>query len=245
METIIRLFRVLFGVSLLLITFLWMSKIPEEFDHEPLFAFLSLFFAATVVVIEWFHKRYIRNKKKEIEVLNEELKNEKYSTSMALAHGYFHNFISPVISSLREKHNRGKKKTEVLLFIYLPEKLDELFPGSIKSFKLDMKDLELIESTVQLPQDKARSRDILTVSKTKAGRPIYFDFPNTLLSLKPLVDYKTVSEKDSFTQEQQQELGRDYIEKFVFQLKKLVTDNGLGQYVRYTDSSMKEVKELV
>ena len=93
------------------------------------------------------------------------------------------------------------------------------------------------DEVINLQFREGRARDVLTVTRGSSQR-VYFDFPNTLLSLNSLIDYKMESRKNQFTDEARSAMGQRYIGKFSAVLKKLIERKGLAQFVSYADKEL-------
>lgn len=208
-------------IVLWLLTFLsaviWAFVDEPPFDPEPVTVLLGLVSGAITGVLQEYGKT---------------LDEEEYSISYALAYGYVNNFVEPVITQVLSSNETP------LLYIYIPERLAELEPANVdrvmaairKKFRSDL---------MQLGMKEGRARDIIVIMKSEGqAEKMLFDFPNTLLTLNSLVDFKVESKKGSFSSREKEALGKKYIEKFQTTVRSMVTQKGLEGYVRFTDKNM-------
>lgn len=196
----------------------WLLKktIPQfaNIDLEALFTILS-FFAVS------FNQ------------LNRKLfEKTEYSPADVLALGYVNNFLVPVITQLKEN---GEKKPS--LCIYKPTKISELEASNIDVIKAELnnKNYSLVEMKLNLKQ--ARARDILTIQKNNS-RQIYFDFPNTLLSLLSYIDYKTESKANKSTEKIKTELGVNLISEFYDKVEELAKEKRIFKNIKFCDADL-------
>ena len=166
------------------------------------------------------------------QLLRKLLKEAEYSPAYALAVGYVNNFISPVITQLKENGIKDPR-----LCIYRPIHFDELTPDNVDRIKADLvhKKYELTEINLKLKG--ARARDILTLNK-KTKIHVYFDFPNTLLSLYGYVDYKIGSEANSSIEKIKNKLIAELIEQFYLKINEMIQAKNLQTNVSYCDKSL-------
>ena len=83
-----------------------------------------------------------------------------------------------------------------------------------------------------------RLPDLNVVRESPGGDSIYFDFPNSLLTLTSLIDYKVESKGDSFSAKAKLDLGQLYIEKFKSFVENQCHQKGIADYVEFTDSQL-------
>jgi hypothetical protein len=123
------------------------------------------------------------------------------------------------------------------LYIYLPQKLSELEPRNIERVigRIRLKSFE--DKVINLEFQEGRARDVLTVSQSNNKR-VYFDFPNTLLSLNSLIDYKMESRKNRFSDSIREEMAKDYIVKFGKVIERLIEMKDLKDYVFFVDKEL-------
>tara|TARA_R110000868_G_scaffold43317_1_gene145888 strand:- start:171 stop:899 length:729 start_codon:yes stop_codon:yes gene_type:complete len=160
------------------------------------------------------------------------LEDAEYSPSYALALGYVNNFIEPAIVQLIEN---GIKKP--LIYIYKPENISELYKPNIDMTKATIKNNAFEINELQLNLKHGRARDILTIQKSKT-KMIYFDFPNTLLSLSAYIDFKISSRKNEVDLEEKTELTKVLFNKFYSKVDELLKAKHLDAYVKYCDKSL-------
>ncbi|HEY3405865.1 MAG TPA: STING domain-containing protein, partial [Ohtaekwangia sp.] len=115
--------------------------------------------------------------------------------------------------------------------------LSELEPRNIERVigRIRMKSFE--DKIINLEFQEGRARDILTVTASNNKR-VYFDFPNTLLSLNSLIDYKMESRKNRFSDSIRDEMAKDYIIKFKQVIQKLLEARDLTEYVFFVDKNL-------
>ncbi len=216
----IRSFSVIFQIFLwtttFVLTLIWIFYPNPPFEPEPLTVALGLIATASSTFLNKYASK---------------LKIEEFSTANALAVGYVNNFVEPVLTQLI------KNNEESMFYIYLPNKLSDLYPKNIDRMVSDIKKSDLNNKTVSLKLDEGRgARDVMTIFNTD-GKNVYFDFPNTLLTLEALVNYKIESKSNNFNNEEKDELGKEYIMIFKETVEKLLTDKNLyPEYVQFTDS---------
>ena len=210
------------GVNLLAVIVLiyWIIGTPiivseTTFEQEPLLVGLTMLFA----ILNQFHRW----------LLNE----SEYSPAYALASGYFTNFLSPVITQLIEN---GEKKP--VIYIYKPKHLSELFKNNVDRVKAKIQNNKFEVSEVNLSLKHARARDVLIIQKSKTKK-IYFDFPNTLISLIAYVDYKVVTGQNSSFDKAKEKLTSELINKFYEKMDELILKDNISANVRYCDQKLK------
>lgn len=198
----------------------WLFWKNPPFDAEPITVALGLVSTAVTALLSEFGSR---------------LEEEEFSLPYALAYGYINNFVEPLISQLLKNIPLGSPKPK--LYIYLPDKLNELEPRNIERVigRIRMKSFE--DKVVNLEFQEGRARDILTVSASDKQR-VYFDFPNTLLSLNSLIDYKMESRKNRFSDSIREEMAKGYIVKFKQVLETLIQSKDLKDYVYFVDKNL-------
>jgi hypothetical protein len=201
----------------------WLFWKNPPFDAEPITVVLGLVSTAVTALLSEFGSR---------------LEEEEFSLPYALAYGYINNFVEPLISQLLKNIPLGSPKPK--LYIYVPDKLNELEPRNIERVigRIRMKSFE--DKVVNLEFQEGRARDILTVSASDKQR-VYFDFPNTLLSLNSLIDYKMESRKNRFSDSIREEMAKEYIVKFKQVLETLIRSKDLGGYVYFVDKNLEIV----
>lgn len=183
-------------------------------DQEALFVILT----TVAVLLNQFHKWL--------------LKEAEYSPAYALALGYVNNFIEPVITQLIED---GVKKP--LVYIYRPKVISELYKSNIDKTKATIKNMQFDLTELQLNLKHGRARDILTIQKSKTKK-IFFDFPNTLLSLSAYIDYKTSSGTNQFNDKEKVKLTEELFEKFYIKVNDLTVEKNLDEYIKYCDKKL-------
>ena len=202
--------------------------LPAGIEPEPITVLLSTISPTLTALFAWVENRF---KKQQAE-----LEEERYSISHALAYGYVHNYLDPAATHLLETHS-GTGTPPPPLYIYLPEDLEELEPAAVQRTLARLRAKGYSTKPVQLELKDARPRDVLTVMKDGV-QPAYFDFPNTLLTLRSLVAYKLASHPGAYDDHARDELARTYIRKFRQEVDRLITRKGLKEQVRFTDRNL-------
>ncbi len=207
--------NVLAGLTL----FVWLLKIKvtrlENIELEALFAILS----GVAVFLNQIYRRLFEE--------------TEYSPADALAFGYVNNFLLPVITQLKENG-----ESNPVLYVYKPERINELLASNIDIIKAELKNKSYTLAEVNLNLKQARARDILTVQKS-SDKQVYFDFPNTLLSLLNYIDYKIDSKANHSCDNVKVELGSKLISEFYEKVNELVVENRLAKSVKYCDANLK------
>jgi hypothetical protein len=210
----------LLWVSTLVIAICWLFWKEAPFDPEPITVVLGLISTAVTALLSEFGSR---------------LEEEEFSLPYALAYGYVHNFIEPLISQLMKQIPFGSPKPR--LYIYIPSKLSELEPRNIERVIGKIRMMSFEDKIVNLEFQEGRARDILTVTGN-GNKRVYFDFPNTLLSLNSLIDYKMESRKNRFSDSAREEMAKEYITKFKQVIEKLLESRDLTEYVFFVDKNL-------
>ncbi|MBL7858042.1 MAG: hypothetical protein JNM57_10160 [Cyclobacteriaceae bacterium] len=216
-----RFLIVLLWLATLVVALCWILWKDAPFDPEPITVVLGLISTAVTALLSEFGSR---------------LEEEEFSLPYALAYGYVNNFVEPLISQLLKNIPLGSPTPR--LYIYIPEKLAELEPRNIERVigRIRMKSFE--DKVINLEFQEGRARDVLTVTQ-HGNKRVYFDFPNTLLSLNSLIDYKMESRKNRFSDSIKEDMAKDYIVKFKQVIEKLIETKDLGDYVFFVDRELK------
>jgi hypothetical protein len=206
--------------STFMVAICWVFWKNPPFDPEPITVVLGLISTAVTALLSEFDSR---------------LQEEEFSLPYALAYGYVNNFVEPLISQLLKNIPLGSPVPR--LYIYLPQKLSELEPRNIERVigRIRLKSFE--DKVINLEFQEGRARDVLTVSQSNNKR-VYFDFPNTLLSLNSLIDYKMESRKNRFSDSIREEMAKDYIVKFGKVIERLIEMKDLKDYVFFVDKEL-------
>lgn len=202
-------------------------RMPFDQDPDPIAALLGLISTAVTAMVGFFVDS-LRDHE-------EQLEEEKYSTPLALAYGYVNNFVEPLITRLMQQ--AGPHADDVRLYIFIPDELSDLEPAAVERTVARMRAKEFDTQVVHLQLDQGRPRDILTVMKG-GSNTVYFDFPNTLLTLKAVVDYKVRQSKDTTPEKAKRELGARFIQKFQKSVEEMVAEKHLSDYVKFTDKNL-------
>lgn len=209
---------------------IWVFNWPMPFgvEPEPITVLLSTISPTVTALFAWVENRLKKQQ--------QELEEERYSISHALAYGYVNNFLAPAAAQLAEDHPGPDGFPPI--YVYLPDSLEELEKDSVQRILAKVRAKGYATKPVQLELKDARPRDVLTLLKDGA-RPVFFDFPNTLLTLNSLVAYKLESRPDSFDDDDARaELAKGYIRKFSQEVDRLLVRKGLKDQVRFTDRNL-------
>lgn len=205
------------AITAIIIVF-WLLKktIPyfENFDLEALVTIVSFFAVA-------------------LNQINRKLfERTEYSPADVLALGYVNNFLLPVITQLKED---GIKNPS--LCVYKPGKINELEASNIDVIKAELRNKNYLLQEVKLNLRQARARDILTIQKNE-NKQIYFDFPNTLLSLLNYIDYKSESKANTCSDKLKIELGISLITKFYSKVEELAKEKRIHKNIKFCDGDL-------
>ena len=202
--------------AVIIIFWLLKKSIPkhENIDLEALVTIVS-FFAVT------------------LNQLNRKLfERTEYSPADVLALGYVNNFLLPVITQLKED---GIKNPS--LCIYKPNKINELEASNIDVMKAELRNNSYLLQEVKLNMKQARARDILIIQKNQ-NKQIYFDFPNTLLSLLDYIDYKAESKANTSPDKLKTELGISLITEFYKKVEELSKEKRINVNIKFCDADL-------
>lgn len=205
-------------VATLGVALAWLFWKDAPFDPEPITVVLGLISTAITALLSELGSR---------------LEEEEFSLPYALAYGYINNFVEPLISQLLLNATDGKAPR---LYIYMPTKLSELAPANIERILGKIRLNKFKDEVVNLQFKEGRARDVLTI--TTGNKQAYFDFPNTLLSLNSLIDYKIESRKNKFTDTAREEMATLYIDKFREVADSLLVKKDLKDYVSFLDRDL-------
>ena len=210
---------ILLWVCTFAVAMCWIFWENPPFDPEPITVVTGLISTAVTALLNEFGSR---------------LEEEEYSLAYALAYGYVNNFVEPLLSELlRISADEGKPP---VLLIYMPGKLAELEPRNIERVLAKLRLRNVKEEVVNLQFKEGRARDILTVSS--GSDRMYFDFPNTLLSLNSLIDFKVESRKNKFSETEKEQMGKENIMRFRSVVEQMLDRKDLTFYVRFVDRNL-------
>ncbi len=187
---------------------------PDSFNLEPFLGFLGLLYTMVPLFGRWLMKRF-----------STDLERERVTLSYALAYGYLTNYLAPVVKRLR---NDSGSPDDLRFFVYIPDKLEELQRDLIEDFLNELGNKNYVIDKVELEfGEQKRARDVRTAKKLSDGSSLkYFDFPTTLLTTVPAIDFKLDPSEGRSFKEQKAILAEDYIREFRTQLEKmLATDD--------------------
>lgn len=126
--------------------------------------------------------------------------------------------------------------------IYTPDTLEDLSDNTVDRIKAELKLREYKVEKINLSLRHGRARDILTIEK-KENREWYFDFPNTLRSLIPYIDYKVGSRNNQMSTDKKKKLGNILIDEFFIKIDELLIDKKLSKYIHITKSNLEKIIE--
>lgn len=198
---------------------MWVFKVPlviseVSYELEPAYVLLT----AIAIALNQMH-RWL-------------LLDAEYSPAYALAAGYVNNFLSPVITQLKEDG-----VVEPIICIYKPKQFSELFPNNVDKIKAEISNKKFKLKKVNLVLKHGRARDVLTIKQSKDNK-LYFDLPNTLLSLVEYVNYKVDSRSNSLTDKAKEELTASLITSFYERVDKLLEESNISGNIQYCDSNL-------
>ncbi|HVM62742.1 MAG TPA: STING domain-containing protein [Verrucomicrobiae bacterium] len=204
-------------------------RLPFDLDPDALSALLGLISTAVTALVAWFSDL--------LRTRTEQLEEEQYSTPVALAYGYVNNFIEPLITRLLQQ--AGPHAEDVRLHVFIPDELADLEPAAVERTVARMHAKQFDTKVINLQLDQGRPRDVLTVMGS-GGKTMYFDFPNTLLTLKTVVDYKVhkAGRHDLDPDQARRELGGRFIQRFRQSVEEMLAQKKLGDYVKLTDKNL-------
>jgi len=212
----------------------WVCNWPLPFDAEaePITVVLGLVSTAGTALIGYFGV--------ELRAREDQLAEEQYSMPMGLAYGYVHNFIAPLLRKLLRE--AGARATVVRLYVFIPEDLEDLETAAVDLVLARMRAANYGTKVVKLELESGRPRDVLTVLKGEEEQLVFFDFPNTLLTLQPVVRYKVRSERNESAAAAERELGRRFIKRFQEAVTQEVARAKLTDHVVLTDRHLAFLK---
>jgi hypothetical protein len=208
----------------------WVFNWPLPFDAEaePITVVLGLVSTAGTALIGYFGV--------ELRAREDQLAEEQYSMPMGLAYGYVHNFVTPLVRKL--VRDAGEQGDQVKLYVFMPEDLEDLEEAAVDVTLAKIRARNYSTKVVKLELESGRPRDVLTVLKGAEAAQVYFDFPNTLLTLKPVVRYKVRSESNESSAAAERELGRRFIKRFQQAVEQEVAALKLTGHVALTDQHL-------
>ena len=211
---VLQVILYLFTIGLAII---WLFKLETPFDVEAgTFILLGIISPSITYVINKYSNK---------------IEAERFSIANALAYGYIENFVEPVLTQLL------KKRKNPILHIYIPQKLSDLYPKSIDRLKARLANKNIFVNTKSIKLNEGRvNRDIMTISGL--CNDLYFDIPNTLLTLNPLIDFRINSPKNDLREKEKDELGSMYILAFKGTVMKLLKIKGLDGNIKLVDKNL-------
>jgi hypothetical protein len=159
------------------------------------------------------------------------LAEAEFSPSLALAFGYVENFLEPAITQLIQE---GKNP---IFHIYKPDSIQELFEKNIERTRKAIEIKGFTLSDVVLEPKYSRARDVILIEKEE-GKQTYFDFPSTLKSLLPYIDYKIASRNNESDEEEKDKLGKQLVEKFFKKVEELSSKKELNTHIKICDKQL-------
>ena len=165
-------------------------RAPFAVDRESLTKLLSFAYTITTALVGW---------------LSIQLRIEEFSAPKALALGYVNSLIKPVAACLPANYR---------LYIYIPETVNELNPGTVQAVKnkLTGDGFVFTEHSVITGVGKR----VLDVAKRNVdGKIVYFDFPRTMDVLRYVVALKG----GSMSEAAREKFGKKLIKSFIKAVK--------------------------
>ncbi|WP_431244219.1 STING domain-containing protein [Flavobacterium sp. P21] len=156
----------------------------------------------------------------------------EYSPADVLALGYVNNFLVPVITQLKED---GIQNPSVCIF--KPSKINELESSNIDIIKAELRNKKYSLEEIKLNLKQARARDILAIQKSE-NKQVYFDFPNTLLSLISYIDYKAESKANRSSDKIKAELGINLISEFYKKVEELAKEKRIFKNIKFCSADL-------
>lgn len=195
----------------------WAFVPDPPFEPEPITVILGLVSGAATGLLNEYSKA---------------IEEEEYSTVYALAFGYVNNFLEPLATQLMSQDK------DPVINIFLPETLADLEPRSVERLMAEVRKRYSSE-VLKLELREGRARDVITIHKSSdPSLAILFDFPNTLLTLNALIDYKVESKKGQFSGKAREALGRKYIGIFRDTILRMAAEKGFGERVRFVNKDL-------
>jgi len=216
---LIKVLSIILNVIAFLALIIWLFDkdlyiFEKKLDKEALFVVLT----TIAVSLNQFHKWL--------------LSEAEYSPAYALALGYMNNFIEPIIVQLIED---GVKTP--IVYIYRPNSITELYKLNIDKTKATIRNMSFELTELQLNLRHGRARDILTIQKSKTKK-VFFDFPNTLLSLTSYIEFKCNSRKNELNNKEKEKITDSLLEKFYSKIDDLAESKNLKQNIKYCDQNL-------
>ncbi len=226
MNVFIKSILVIFWSATFAVVILWTTGIDLPFDPEPVAQIFSSLSTALSVCTIYFAKL---------------LKNEKFSTPKALAHGYFYNFLYPAANELQALCIQ--KGDSFSFQIYIPKSLNEIDHEGRKTLMNKIRNSDFQDEIIKLTLSEGVERDVITLKKLSGKNPIYFDFPTTLLTLNALVSFNTSSDSESFANDDKKKLTDGYLKTFKEYLQELINKVGLKDTIHLNEGMLDFLKD--
>lgn len=220
-QLIARGLLVLLWLSMFVVGIFWVTGTELPFDPGSVTFLLGLVSTALTVLVNLYDKS---------------LRAEEYSTAHALADGYFFNFLEPALTRLITRHGEDFR-----FYVYIPEEFSELGKHGIERTLARLRSADYSSEVINLELEEGRARDLLTITGRDGNR--YFDFPNTLMTLRNLVDFKAGERGKGFNERLWHEKSLEYIEQFRQRLLLQLGKSHLSQHVTLTDRKLAELIE--
>jgi hypothetical protein len=212
-----KVLLVILWVATFVVAVVWIFVKEPPFNPEPLTIILGLLATAVTALLSEYSSL---------------LKKESFTPAYALAYGYINNFLEPAVTSLAKQH-----QAQPIFYIFIPEKLSELEPRSIERIIAAIRQKNFKDQILTLDFAEGRARDIISLRGLN-NKEVYFDFPNTLLTLKSFIDFKVSHDKRRIDSNERDELGNTYIQKFKEAVQQLSAEKGLAQHIRFVDRNL-------
>lgn len=159
----------------------------------------------------------------------------EYTLSIALAHGYLHNFLMWIPEELGDDPARR-------LIIFRANKLSDLSDAGKDRVRAKITALGWSWAPVKIGAIKAggKSFNALGPPAGSPGPALAFDFPMTIRTVESLVEYRSeqddLSRSDKWPQHRRDAFAREYIERFYTTLAEEIERLGLAGLVVFADA---------
>lgn len=205
---------------------LWVLGVPLPFkaEPEPITVLLSTLSPAVTAMFAFLRRRLTRQQ--------EELEEERFSLSHALAYGYVDNYLMPTVMALLEQ------RSDAVIHVYIPKSLAAVDgPSKQRTLRL-LQEKGFEARTLHLPSERGRGRDVIELVGADDKSVRYFDFPETLLTLRGMIAYKLEKTPAEEREAKSGQLERDYIQRFHQAASSRVREKSLGDQVRFISDNL-------
>jgi hypothetical protein len=158
---------------------------------------------------------------------------KKFGAAQVLAIGYIENCIEPVVQGLLKKYPLPAVIKPV--YIFIPPGINSVNNASVNTL-LHEAEFTRQKETVRVITPNREDMEIAVITNVRSKKQYYFDVPNTLSSLKALIDYKLKKKANSRSDKEKETLEKKYLEIFRKEVERLVSEKELGNKVKVIDS---------